>query len=128
MERRYGNNSLTREAMAKVYDWIEAVLRKKYPIQSHMKEKMHVNLEEFLEILNFLWLEDCDYIISPLERLQLSLFIMISAFTLGRPGSIVLANGREDAASALCYQEYRIWTFALLHRIMKKGIALCSSE
>ncbi|KAJ6258060.1 hypothetical protein Dda_6972 [Drechslerella dactyloides] len=63
--------------------------------------------------MEYLWSEDNDYILKPLMRLRLSLFIMISAFTLARPGTILLSKGRTVPELILCYQDFELYLFEL---------------
>ncbi|KAJ6258074.1 hypothetical protein Dda_6987 [Drechslerella dactyloides] len=58
-------------------------------------------------------MQDNDYTLQPLMRLQLSLFIMISAFTLARPGTILLSKGRTIPEFTLCYKDIELYLFEL---------------
>ncbi|KAF3231896.1 hypothetical protein TWF192_005769 [Orbilia oligospora] len=104
-ENRSGNGTITRETMKAVKVWVTSELQKTCEIPTDTREKWHINALEFCCITKFLWLEDNDYVMEPVTRLQFSLFVMISAFTLGRPGTIVLSNQRQDALQSLCYQD-----------------------
>ncbi|KAF3098655.1 hypothetical protein TWF706_006667 [Orbilia oligospora] len=120
-DSRDGNGTITDEMATKIRDWIRPTLSSTYNLTTDMRDKVHVNALEFFEITKYIWVEDNDYSMSPLTRLQLSLFIMISSFTLGRPGTIVLSKGRTDADSALYYKEayQKDETLQQLYKIME---------
>ncbi|KAF3089738.1 hypothetical protein TWF706_010343 [Orbilia oligospora] len=104
-ENRNGNETITREIIRKVKEWVKTELTLTWEVPTDTRDKWHVNSLEFFSILKFLWMEDNDYTMEPITRLQLSLFMMISAFTLGRPGTIVLSKLRKKATEAVCYQD-----------------------
>ncbi|KAF3107618.1 hypothetical protein TWF102_006999 [Orbilia oligospora] len=106
-EKRWGNRTISDEMCDEVRNYIDSELSQDIgrTVPTAQRKKVHINKKEFFDVMDYLWLEDDETTMQPLLRLQLSLFTMISAFTLSRPGGLALTRGETEPTAALCYQD-----------------------
>ncbi|KAK6507829.1 hypothetical protein TWF481_006250 [Arthrobotrys musiformis] len=106
-EARWGNKTITHEMCKDVRNYIDSQLAQDIgrAVPTEQRKKVHINKRDFFEVMDYLWIEDDETCMRPLARLQLSLFTMISAFTLSRPGGIALTKDESEPTSALCYKD-----------------------